>query len=217
MTTQQHKYPLGEEIANSVTHGVGAIFSVVALTLMVVFASFGADPWRIVSVSIFGASLIVLYLASTLYHAFPWPRVKKIMRVFDHSAIYFLIAGTYTPYLLVNMRGPWGWSLFVVLWTATVAGCFFKAFCMGRWNYISTLIYVAMGWSMLVALKPALQTIPTGALVLMLIGGIFYTFGVVFYLWERLPYNHAIWHLFVLGGSVTHFVAVFCFVALATT
>jgi len=207
-----HRYTLGEEIANSITHGVGAVFSIVGLTLLVVFASLGADPWRIVAVSIFGATLLILYLASTLYHAFPQPAVKRVMRVLDHSAIYLLIAGTYTPFLLVNLRGPWGWSLFGVLWGIAVAGCLFKAFCIGRWDKVTTLLYVAMGWAIVVAIKPTMQNVPMGALILMLIGGLAYTSGVVFYLWQRLPYNHAIWHVFVLGGSITHYFAIFCFV-----
>ena len=210
--TEDERYPLGEEIANSVIHGLGVALSVAGLVLMVVFASLSADPWRIVSVSIFGATLIILYLASTLYHAFPQPSVKRVMRIFDHSAIYLLIAGTYTPFLLVNLRGPWGWSLFGVMWGIAVAGCFFKAFCIGRWDKVTTLLYVAMGWMIVVALKPTIQLVPTGALVLMLFGGLAYTSGVVFYMWHRLPYNHAIWHVFVLSGSVFHFFAIFFFV-----
>jgi len=212
MSRRESRYTWQEEIANCVTHGLGVILSIVALTLLVVYASLGGDAWRIVSVSIFGATLIILYVASTLYHAFPQPPVKRVMRILDHSAIYLLIAGTYTPFLLVNMRGPWGWSLFGVLWGIAAAGCLFKALFIGRWDKVTTVLYIAMGWAILVAIKPALAVVPTGAMVLMLIGGISYTAGTLFYSWSRLPFNHAIWHLFVLGGSTTHFFAIFCFV-----
>lgn len=212
--SKNHSYSLREEFFNSLTHGVGAAFSVAALTLMVVFAVFGADPWRIVSVSIFGATLIILYLASTLYHAFQHPVIKRYLRVFDHCSIYLLIAGTYTPFLLVSLRGPWGWSMFALLWSCAVAGCVFKMFCIGRWDKLATLMYVAMGWLVLIALKPVIDAVPVGALLLMLVGGLAYTGGVVFYLWDRIPYNHAIWHLFVLGGSLAHFFAIFFYIAL---
>lgn len=212
MTHNGSKYTLREEIANAVTHGLGVILSVVALTLMVVYAFLGGDPWRIVSVSIFGATLIILYVASTLYHAIPHPPLKRVMRVLDHSAVYLLIAGTYTPFLLVNMRGPWGWSLFGVLWGVAAAGCVYKVFFTGRWEIISTILYIIMGWTALVAIKPAIVMIPAQALILMVIGGVLYTLGTIFYAWGRLPYNHAVWHLFVLAASAIHVAAVLFFV-----
>ncbi len=207
-------YSLREEIANSITHGIGAILSVLAMTLLLVRSIINADPWHIFSASVFGASLIIMYFASTLYHALPQPQVKKILRVFDHCAIYLLIAGTYTPFLLVNMRGPWGWSLFVFIWSCALIGCFYKVFVRAaykhKWlDHISTAIYIMMGWAVVVALKPAMETIPGEALLLMLVGGMAYTGGVTFYLWEKLPYNHAIWHLFVLCGSVVHFFTIY--------
>lgn len=204
-------YTVGEEVANAITHAVGVVLSVVALILLVVYASFEGDAWRIVGVSIFGSALILLYMASTLYHALPQPSLKRIMRILDHSAIYVLIAGTYTPFLLGIMRSTWGWVLFGVLWGAAVAGIVFKLFCIGRFDKISTLFYVAMGWAIVVAIKPAVELVPVGGMVLMLIGGLAYMGGVIFYLWDRLPYNHAIWHLFVLAGSATHFAAIFAF------
>ncbi|MBI2425773.1 MAG: hemolysin III family protein [Candidatus Hydrogenedentes bacterium] len=219
----QHKnhYTLREEIANSVTHGVGVVFSIVALTLLVTFASFGQDPWRIVTVTIFGTTMLVMFLASTLYHALPHPPVKRALRVVDHCAIYCLIAGTYTPFLLVCMRGVWGWSLFALLWTIALAGCIYKICFIqlrndhitGWRNWVSTGLYVAMGWTIVIAAKPTLEMVPVDALVWVAIGGLLYTAGVIFYLWERLPYNHAIWHCFVLGGSVAHFIAIFAFIA----
>ncbi len=212
--TEKH-YTVGEEIANSLTHGLGTGLSIAALTLMVVFAAYSADPWRIVGVTIFGVSMVLLYLASTLYHAFPQPSVKRVLRVFDHCAIYLLIAGTYTPFLLVNMRGPWGWTLLVILWATAILGCAFKAFHTGRWDKTATLLYIVMGWTIVIALKPAVESVPVGAIVLMLLGGLAYTSGVGFYLWQRLPYHHAIWHVFVLGGSIFHFLAIFFFIAIA--
>lgn len=207
-----HRQKFAEELMNALTHGLGAVLSLVGFTILIIYAAYEADPWRIVSVTVFGATLTLLYVVSTLYHAVPHPPVKRVMRIADHCAIYLLIAGTYTPFLLVNMRGPWGWSLFGVIWGIAVAGCIFKLFFTGRWDRLSTALYVAMGWAVLVALKPTLQMVPIEALLLMLLGGLSYTGGVIFYCWDRLPYNHAIWHLFVLGGSAAHYCAIFFFV-----
>lgn len=217
---QQHEavHSVAEEIANSVTHGIGALFSVAGLTMLLIYALMAKDPWVIFGVTVFGSTLVLMYLASTLYHAFPQPGVKRVFRKIDHCAIYLLIAGTYTPFLLVSLRGPWGWSLFAVLWTIALAGCFFKvAFIdagahLGWWDKVSTGLYVAMGWAIVIALKPTLELVPHAALILMALGGLAYTGGVVFYLWQRLPYNHAIWHLFVIAGSTLHFFAVFFFI-----
>ncbi len=211
-----HHWP--EEVANAVTHGIGALLSVSGLTLLVTRAAGEADPWRIVSVSIFGATLVLMYLASTLYHALPHPPVRKALRICDHCAIFLLIAGTYTPFLLVSLRGPWGWSLFVVVWGCALVGCILKiVFLAGgkhgkKLDYLSTALYVGMGWVVVIALKPAVAAVSPGGMLLTLIGGLAYTGGVAFYLWERLPYNHAIWHVCVLAGSVTHFFAVFSYI-----
>lgn len=212
------EYSPGEEIANSITHGVGALLSVAGLTVLLVYAAMAADPWVTAGVAVFGATLVLMYLASTLYHAFPQPGVKRVFRKLDHCAIYLLIAGTYTPFLLVHLRGPWGWSLFAFLWSAAVAGCCFKVLFIDKgahlhwWDKVSTALYIAMGWAIILALKPALEMIPHPALLLMALGGFAYTGGVAFYLWQRLPYNHAVWHLFVLAGSTLHFFAVFYFI-----
>lgn len=211
MNTKKHEgshYSIAEEVANAITHGIGIIFSIIALVVLVALASVNGDAWRIMAVSIFGSSMLILYTASTLYHALPQPAVKKIMRIIDHGAIYLLIAGTYTPFLLGDMRGTWGWVLFGGLWGAALVGIVYKIFYVGKFNFIATMMYVAMGWSVVLTIKPALESIPMAALVLMAIGGIAYTTGVIFYLWERIPYNHAIWHLFVLAGSVFHFAAI---------
>ena len=196
---------LGEEIANSVTHGIGAALSIAALVILVVFASRRGDAWQIVSFSIFGTTLFLLYLASTLYHSFTNQRVKQLFRIFDHSSIYLLIAGTNTPITLISMRGPWGWTLFGIIWAMAIGGIISKIFLMGKFKILSVLFYIAMGWLVVIAIKPMLQMIPNGLIIWLLIGGACYTFGVIFYAWKKLPYHHAIWHLFVLAGSISHF------------
>ena len=201
-------YSVGEEIANSVTHGIGAGLSVAGLTLLVALAAIYGDVWRVVSFSIYGSSLVLLYLASTLSHSIQHPKVKRILRIFDHSAIYLLIAGTYTPFTLVSMRGPWGWTLFGVVWGLALLGIAFKTVFIGRYEKWATAAYVLMGWLVVIAFKEMLVTVPPGGIVWLVIGGVVYTLGVLFYAWEKLPYNHAIWHLFVLGGSICHFFAI---------
>ncbi len=208
------RYTLGEEIANSITHGIGAALSVAALVLLIVYATQHRDAWRIVSFSIYGTSLFALYLASTLYHAFTHEKVKNFFRLLDHSCIFLLIAGTYTPPTLIVMRGSWGWTLFTIIWAMAVAGLLFKSFNMERYQFISVVIYIIMGWLAIIAIKPMLATLPAGMFTWVLAGGLFYTFGIVFYAWEKLPYNHAIWHLFVLGGSITHFFGILFYLAL---
>ena len=208
LATNVMGYTVGEEIANSVTHGIGAALSVAGLTLLVVLAAIYGDVWRVVSFSIYGSSLVLLYLASTLYHSIQAPKVKRILRIFDHSAIYLLIAGTYTPFTLVSMRGPWGWTMFSVVWGLALLGIAFKTVFIGRYEKWATVAYVLMGWLVVIAFKEMLVTIPPGGIVWLVIGGVVYTLGVLFYAWQKLPYNHAIWHLFVLGGSICHFFAI---------
>jgi len=186
-------YSLGEEIANAVTHGIGTGLSVAGLTLLVVLAIL---------------SLIILYLASTLYHSFQNPPVKRVFRIIDHSAIYLLIAGTYTPFLLLCVRGAWRWALLGVVWGLALLGIGFKAFFTNRFRKISVLAYILMGWLCVIALREMLATIPSGGLILLAVGGAIYTVGIIFYVWRRVPYNHAIWHLFVMGGSICHYVAI---------
>ena len=199
------RYSLGEEIANSITHGIGAALSIAALVLLVVFASQYRDVWRIVSFSIYGTTLIVLYLASTLYHAFTNEKVKHFFRQMDHSCIFLLIAGTYTPPTLIAMRGDWGWTLFTIIWSLAVGGLIFETINIGKYKFISVILYIAMGWLAIFAFKPMMEALPPGMFKWILIGGLFYTSGIIFYACKKIPYNHAIWHLFVLGGSITHF------------
>jgi hemolysin III len=201
-------YTVGEEIANSITHGIGAILSVAGLTLLVVLAALHGDVWRIVSFSIYGSSLVILYLASTLYHSIQHPKVKRVFRIFDHSAIYLLIAGSYTPFALVSMRGPLGWTILGVVWGLSVMGIVFKTFFIGRFEKIATAAYVLMGWLCVVTFQQLFTAIGSGGMMWLVLGGIAYTGGVIFYAWQKLPYNHAIWHLFVLGGSICHFFAI---------
>ena len=201
-------YSLGEEIANSVTHGVGAALSIAGLTLLVVLAALYGDAWRVVSFSVYGGTLTIMYLSSTLYHSFQNPRVKRIFQIADHGAIYLLIAGTYTPFLLVAMRGTWGWTLLAIVWGLALLGLGFKAFFLHRFRTLSVVSYVLMGWLSVIAWKEATARIPQGGLVWLGVGGLVYTIGIIFYAWRRLPYNHAIWHVFVLGGSVCHYFAV---------
>jgi hemolysin III len=197
-----------EELLNALTHGVGWALSVAGLVFAVVLGARQGDAWVITSVAIYGATLVLLYASSTLYHAIPSPRWKHVLRKLDHAAIFLLIAGTYTPFVLVNLRGPWGWSLFGVVWGVALAGVAFKLVFAGRFVLWSSAIYVLLGWIMLIAAKPLIAALPVSGLVLLGAGGLCYTSGVVFYLWRRLPYHHAIWHLFVLAGSTCHYFAV---------
>jgi hemolysin III len=197
-----------EEIANSITHGIGLVLSIAGFVVLLVFAILRGSASHIVACSIYGATLVCLYTASTLYHAVVAPRLKRALRIFDHSAIYLLIAGTYTPFLLLYLRGPWGWSLFGVVWGLAVAGIVFKFWFAGHFEYLSTAIYLAMGWLVIVAAKPVLAHVPTLTLLWLVAGGLFYTCGVIFYAWKRLPFGHAVWHLFVLAGSACHYCAI---------
>lgn len=200
---------LREELANALTHGIGAVAALAAGTVLIMLAALRGDGWQLAGAIVFGASLLLLYLASTLYHAIPHPAAKRRLKVFDHCAIFVLIAGTYTPFTLVGLRGAWGWSLLGSVWALAAAGIVFKLFFVGRFRALSTAIYVAMGWVALVAIEPMLQRLSAATLAWLLAGGIAYTAGTAFYHNRRLPYAHAVWHLFVLTGSVCHFAAVF--------
>jgi hemolysin III len=196
------------EFANTLTHGVGAVASAAALAIMVVMAARGGDAFEIVAVAIFGATLVMLYAASTLYHAARKSQSKARLKIFDHCAIYLLIAGTYTPFTLGVLRGGWGWSLFGVIWGLAVAGVTFKIFFTGRFRLISTVVYVGMGWLGLIAAAPLARTLTPATLIWLVAGGIAYTAGTPFYHSSRFRYSHAVWHAFVLTGSVCHVVAV---------
>lgn len=207
-----HRETLGEEIANSIISGIAAALSIAALVVMIVYAADTGTALHVVGVSIFGASLILSNLSSTLYHALAPPRTKRVFQIFDHLSIYFLIAGTYTPILLVNLQGVWGWSLMAVVWGLALLGLVIKLTPLDRVRGLSTGSYLAMGWVALVAIKPLLAAIPMGGILLLVYGGLCYTFGVIFFVWDRLPFNHALWHVFVLGGNAFHVFAVLYYV-----
>jgi hemolysin III len=206
------EYTPPEELANAITHGLGVALSIAGLVLLLVAASLHGDAWGVSSSAVFGATLIVLYSVSTLYHSLPGARLKFLLRKFDHAAIFLLIAGTYTPVLLVSLRGAWGWSLFGVIWGLAAAGVTMKFWFTGRFAALSMAIYIAMGWLVMIALRPMLHAVPLGGLWLLLAGGLCYTGGTVFYAWKKLPYHHAVWHLWVLAGSACHWAAVFCYI-----
>ena len=205
-------YSLGEEIANSVTHGIGAMLSVAGLTLLVTYAAIQGDAWRIVSFSIYGGSMILLFLMSTLYHSFQNKKVKQVFKLLDHCAIYLLIAGTYTPFLLVTLRGTTGWILFAIIWLLAFTGIIFKLAFRHRFKKLSLLTYVAMGWLALFVGQELTQRLSAEGMAWLIAGGLAYTLGVIFYVWKKLPYNHAIWHLFVLAGSLCHYTTIFVYV-----
>ena len=207
-----NEFSLAEEIAHAITHGVGLLLSIAALVILVVSASLRGDPWCVVSCSIFGTTLVLLYAASTIYHATWSPRYKEVFRSLDQSAIYLLIAGTYTPFTLVNLRGGWGWSLFGVVWGFAILGVVLEAVARQRVRVFSVALYVALGWLAAVAVKPLLEHLATGGIVLLVLGGLAYTGGLIFYAWDRLPYNHALWHVSVMIGSIFHFFAVLFYV-----
>jgi len=206
------EYTIGEEVASSVIHGIGFILGILELSLLVVFSSANGDPWMIVSCSIFGATIVLMYAMSTLYHSFQGSKVKHLFKIFDHSSIFFLIAGTYTPFTLVYLRGPWGWSMFGFVWITTILGTVFKSLAVKKLKVLSTIAYVVMGWVVVIAIRELILRVPSGGLIFLLLGGLMYTLGVPFYALKRIPFNHAIWHLFVLAGTTFHFLSIFLYV-----
>ena len=205
-------YTSREELANSLTHGLGAALSVAGLVLLTVASALHGDVWHVVSTAIFGVTLVLLYSASTIYHSLGGESLKPLLQKFDHAAIFLLIAGSYTPFVLVPLRGPWGWSLFGIVWGLAIVGVTLKFWFAGRFKLVSTLICIGMGWLVVIAIKPLMAALPAGGVKLLVAGGLCYTGGAIFYLWKRLPYHHAVWHLFVLGGSACHWAAVFFYV-----
>lgn len=207
----------GEELANALTHGLGLLLSVAALTLMVVFAALRRDPWIIVSCAVYGATMVLLYLASTGYHSARPGRAKAIWNILDHGAIYLLVAGTYTPYTLGPLRnsGGWGWGLFAAIWALALVGIVFQSLHIHRFRALSLLSYVGMGWLALIAIRPLWRAVGPPGLLWLAVGGVFYTAGIVFYVWRGLRFAHAVWHLFVLAGSLAHFFGVLLHIVLA--
>jgi hemolysin III len=200
---------VAEELANALTHGLGLLAAVIGLPILILSALQTGERAAVVGVSVFGATLIALYAASTFYHAVPHPELKQKLRVVDHAAIYLLIAGTYTPFTLGVLRGAWGWTLFGIVWTLAAMGVLFKLwFGSGRFHRLSTAIYVLMGWVIVVAVKPLMHSMEHAGFILLAVGGLLYTGGVVFYVDKKRTWTHPVWHLFVLGGSVCHYFAV---------
>lgn len=207
-----HVYTKREELVNAITHGLGTLLSIAGLTLLIVFAALKGTAWHVVSFTVYGITMLLLYTASTLVHSFPQGKAKDVFETLDHSCIYLFIAGTYTPILLVTLRGPLGWSLFGVVWGLAIAGVVFKAFFTKKYLVLSTLFYVFMGWIIVFAWQPLQTLLQPGGIKLLVIGGVLYTFGSVFYVWRGFPHHHAVWHLFVLAGSVMHFFAILFYV-----
>ncbi len=207
-TDPEEPYSVSEEILNSITHGIGTGLSVIGGMVLIVLATLYGDAWRLVSFTVYSITLVILYLASTLYHSVRDPQLKRIFKILDHSCIYLLIAGTYTPFLLVSLRGPWGWTLLGVIWGLALVGIIFKTLSAQRFRRFLVLGYLLMGWLCVIAGRELLLRVPAGGLFWLALGGGLYTVGVLFYAWRKLPYSHAIWHLFVLGGSICHYLAV---------
>lgn len=203
-----NQFDIKLEIAHSITHCIGIIFGIAALPVLSAIAAHKDHMVAVVGAAIYGFCFLLVFTFSTLYHAFQNPRVKKVLLILDHISIYFLIAGTYTPFLLNYMMNPTGITLLTVLWSLTLIGIFFKVFFADRFNFISTIIYLAMGWIMLAGGRQFFSAIPSSVLTMLIIGGGLYTIGTVFYLWEKFYYHHVVWHLFVLAAAICHYVAV---------
>ena len=207
-TAEERDQTAHEEVANAITHGIGAVLSIACLCIAVVFAALRRDVWSVVSVSIYGVCMFILYLCSTLYHAVMSPRAKKVLNVFDHAAIYLLIAGSYTPICLAGMRHEcpgWAWSIFGVVWLFAIVGIVFQSLFVNKYQMLSNATYLAMGWIALIAIYPLWKAMGTAAVLWIAAGGIAYSLGVIFYVMKRTKYMHAIWHLFVLAGTLIHY------------
>lgn len=203
--TEKSRFSQEEEIANAILHGIGLGLAIAALVILVILANLSATAKYTISYSIYGTTLIILYLSSTLYHSFKPGKVKKIFRIFDHSAIYLLIAGTYTPVTLIVLEGRLGWGIFAAVWSIAIIGIILKVFLIGKFKILSTLLYIAMGWLIIIAINPLLQNMNRTSIIFLVSGGLLYTIGTIFYAWKSVKYSHAVWHLFVLAGSICHF------------
>ncbi len=206
--TTYRSLSIGEEIFNSITHGIGTLLSIAALVLLIVFAAIKGNAWHVVSFSIFGTTLVLLYLSSTLYHSFTKEKAKNLFARFDHAAIFLLIAGTYTPFLLTVLRGALGWTLFGIIWGVAIAGIVIRSIYLTKFRKLMVGLYLAMGWMFVFAFGPMMRSLPGISFMFLVLGGVLYSIGVIFYAWRNLKYGHGIWHLFVLAGSIMHFFSV---------
>ena len=210
MKTQKREMTGKEEIVNSITHGIGILLAISALILLITFGVINnKGTWYIVGTIIYGITLIGLYTASTILHALPKGKAKEVFKILDHSSIYLLIAGTYTPFTLTVLRGKIGWTIFGIVWILAISGIVFKSLFIGKFNFLSTIMYIGMGWIIIFAIKPLINSLSTVGLVFLVLGGLSYSFGTIFYLKDKMKYSHAIWHLFVLAGSTFHFFTIF--------
>ncbi len=212
MSNSVNEFSLIEEIWHAITHGVGLVLSIAALTIMVAYSSMSGSAISVIASVLFGTTLIILYGSSTLYHAITHHELKKKFQQFDHASIYILIAGSYTHITLVSLGDTLGYSIFAVVWGVSLVGIYLKFAYPGRFGKLSLVLYLLLGWLIVIAIKPLFEVMEPGGLWLLLIGGLFYTFGVIFYVWDNLPFNHTIWHLFVMGGSISHFLMVLLYV-----
>jgi hemolysin III len=207
----QTHYHLGDILANAITHGIGAVLAIIGAVALIAASTHGT-PWLVVSCSIFSVTLVLVYVCSTLYHSLVRTRARHVFHILDHSSIYLLIAGTYTPFMLVTMRGPLGWTIFGIEWGLAVAGVIFKSFAVGRFEVASALVYLAQGWFIVIAVRPLISTLGWHGLLWLGAGGVAYTLGIIFFALDRLRYFHALWHMFVLAGSVAHYFAILFYV-----
>jgi len=202
------KLTIGEEIFNSVTHGIGTLCSIAALVILIIVALNKGNLWHLVSFAIYGSSLVLLYLMSTLYHSFTGEKLKNLFARFDHAAIFLLIAGTYTPFLLTSMRGVFGWTLFGIIWGTAIVGVVIRSIYLNKFKKIMVALYLLMGWMFVFAAKSMFKSLPLSSIIFLLLGGVSYSVGVILYMNEKMQYSHGIWHIFVLAGSAFHFFAV---------
>ena len=205
-------YSLGEEIANSVTHGIGAVLAIAGLAVLTAFAALNGNSAHVTSCAIFGAAMVLCYMTSTLYHAIPNERARPVMQALDHAAIFLLIAGTYTPFMLVTIGGTTGWAMLTLVWTLAISGIVARLALRGRRHNLIVALYIIIGWTAVLIIEPLIASLSTAGLALLVGGGIAYTVGVIFYKWESLRYGHAVWHGFVLTGSALHYFAILFYV-----
>ncbi|MBM7598967.1 hemolysin III [Virgibacillus halotolerans] len=209
---QTHIFSKGEEIANAITHGIGAVLSIVGLVVLIVSASLQGTAWHVVSFTIFGATMFILYMSSTMVHALPHGKAKDLFEIFDHASIYLFIAGSYTPFTFIVIQGKLGWTMFGIIWGLAIAGTVFKAFFVKKYLFTSTILYVLMGWMVILGWNQIVENLHPNGVILFVTGGICYTLGAIFYVWRGFKFHHAVWHLFVIAGTATHFFCVLFYV-----